>query len=91
MPWGHWRMPLILCTVDSESPPPAQTQLSRWAPHPVPQAPGREESQVQQDLEPEPVLSTESALVSLSEPLFAHLQNGNIVGGLSPARPPSVS
>lgn len=24
MPWGYWRMPLILCTVDSESPPPAQ-------------------------------------------------------------------
>ena len=46
---------------------------------------------MQQDLEPEPILSTEFAHVSLSEPLFAHLQNGNVVGGPSPARPPSVS
>ena len=91
MPWEHWRMPLILCTVDSESPPPARAQLSKWGPHPLPWAPGREESHAQRDLEPEPVLSTESALVSLSELLFAHLQNGNIMGGLSPARPPSMS
>ena len=58
-------MLLVMCAADS-----AQAQLSRAGP-----ASGtwKEESHVQQILELEPIQSTESGLVSLSEPLFSHL------------------